>query len=473
MAKTLTVYLAADLKNFNQGMDDASRKAGGLGDTMSKLVGPALIGAAAAAGAFAVKIGIDGVKAAMEDEAAASKLAKTLENVGQAHNTEPVEEFISSLERSLGVADDELRPAYDRLIRSIGDTTKANQALSLALDISAGTGKSLDAVVQALGRAYDGNTAGLSRLGAGIDAATLKSGDMQAITAELSATFSGQAQTSAKTFEGQMRRLGIATDNLKEAFGTGLLNALGDTDSKTQTLVDGMQALEPVLERVGESVGRVIGTLAESDGLQANLIKSADNAGTLAESLGIIAAESANATSAISEYQGELPGSDAYSGPIGATNRLIDTLKILNTWYRLTQGETTVTNESITSLTSGTVLAALGAGQAQAAFKDLTPAVEETGKTALEAAGSYLSLYERIAAADKAARDFANTSGTVTSAIAQGTRNTPGAQAQAAANATRSSVTEDQVARAIQNLVTRSDARQGRSQPDVPFLVLK
>ena len=58
MSKTLTVYLAADLKNFNSGMDDAGRKASGLGNTMSGMLGPALIGAAAAAGAFALKIGV-------------------------------------------------------------------------------------------------------------------------------------------------------------------------------------------------------------------------------------------------------------------------------------------------------------------------------------------------------------------------------------------------------------------------------
>jgi len=127
------------------------------------------------------------------------------------------------------------------------------------------------------------------------------------------------------------------------------------------------------------------------------------------------------------------------------------------------------------SLTSNTVLSAIAAGQAQTAFKDLTPAVEETGESALIAAGSYLSLYNRIADADRAARDFANTSGTVTSAIAQGTRNTPGAQAQAAANATRSSaaITDQAVAQALGNMIGRSDARTGRFSMGVPLRVLQ
>lgn len=264
MAKTLTVYLAADLKKFNQGIDDAGRKAQGLGGTMSNFLAPALIGAGVAAGALAVKLGVDGVQAAIDDEAAASKLAQTLENLGLAHDTAPVEDYISSLERSLGVADDELRPAYDRLVRSIGNTEGANRALALALDVSAGTGKSLDTVVQALGRAYDGNTAGLSRLGAGLDAATLRTGDMNAITTRLASTFSGQAQTSAQTFEGQIGRLSTAADNMKEAFGAGLLKALGDTNDATQGLVDAMEDLEPQLEAAGNLLGTVVASSART-----------------------------------------------------------------------------------------------------------------------------------------------------------------------------------------------------------------
>lgn len=255
MAKTLTVYLAADLKKFSGGLNDAERQITGFGGKLNQFLGPALIAATAAAGAFAVKLGVDGVKAAIDDEAAADKLAQTLTNLGLAHNTAPVEAYISQLERSLGVADDELRPAYDRLVRSIGNTEEANRALALALDVSAGTGKSLDAVVQALGRAYDGNTAGLSRLGAGIDAATLRTGNMEAITAKLAATFSGQAQTSAQTFEGQLGRLTQATDNLAEAFGAGLLEALGDTNESTDSLVDTLGRLEPLANRVGSAIG--------------------------------------------------------------------------------------------------------------------------------------------------------------------------------------------------------------------------
>lgn len=445
MAKTLTVYLAADLKKFNSGMDDAERRAKGLGGTMSGMLGPAMLGAAAAAGAFAVKLGVDGVKAAVEDEAAASKLAKTLENVGLAHDTAPVEEYIGSLERSLGVADDELRPAYDRLIRSIGDTEGANKALALALDVSAGSGKSLDSVVQALGKAYDGNTTALGKLGAGISAATLKTGDMEAITAELSSTFAGQAQTSAQSYQGQLARLQIGVENLTEAFGYGLLESMGDTQTQTDTLTDAMADLEPVVKLLGQetaktatSISAVIGPLAEL----ASLVGQAEGETTF---LG-----------------------DAFTF---ATNRLNPLKSGLDSGAALIgmfTGKTDLADASMRSLTSATVSAALGAGDAKAAFTDLTPEIEANGKSALEAAGSYQSLYEKIAAAQRAARDFAGTSGTVTSAISQGLTQTPGAQAAAAANASRPVTTSQQAAQALAAIAAAADARTGRPTPVRP-----
>jgi hypothetical protein len=240
---------------LNRGLGDAERGLKGLGGTAKNLLGPALIAAGIAAAGLAVKLGVDGVKAAIADEAAVAKLTTTLENLGLAHNIEPIEAYIKSLERSLGVSDLELRPAYDRLVRSTGDVAEANKALGLALDISAGTGKSLQQVTDALGRAYDGNTQGLSRLGAGLNTATLATKDMDLITGELARTFGGQATRQSQTFEGQLKRLSTAGDNVKEAFGAGLLKALGDTNKATQDVVDTLEGIEPIVEGVGRAVG--------------------------------------------------------------------------------------------------------------------------------------------------------------------------------------------------------------------------
>ncbi len=269
MSRTLTVYLAADLKKFSPQLKNAEQDLGRFGNatrnlssTLSGMLGPALIGAGAAAGYAAVQFGVDGVKAFVDDEAAAAKLATTLQNLGLAQDTAPVEAMIDALQRETGVADDALRPAFDRLVRSIGDTQGATDALRLAMDVSAGTGKSLDSVVQALGKAYDGNTAGLSRLGAGIDKTVLATGNMDTITQDLSRTFGGQAKTAAGTYQGQLDRLAVGFGELQESFGAGFLSALGKTESKTGDLMTAMQDLQPALEDLGAAAGDLVVQLA-------------------------------------------------------------------------------------------------------------------------------------------------------------------------------------------------------------------
>jgi len=256
MSKTLTVFLAADLKKFNGGMRDAQKGITGFGNTLNNMLGPALIGAGVAAGAFAVKLAVDGVKAAAEDQKALEALATTLNNLGLAHEQTGVENFIYDMERAYGVADTELRPAYDRLIRSTKNVDEANRALSISMDISAATGKSLQTITDSIGRAYDGNTVSLGRLGLGIDRTALATMSLDDIMTTLADTFRGQADAEARTFEGQLRRLSTATDNLAEAFGSGLLQALGDVEGETQNLVDTMAEAESSIRVAGFTVGK-------------------------------------------------------------------------------------------------------------------------------------------------------------------------------------------------------------------------
>jgi hypothetical protein len=278
MSRTLYLALAMDLKGFGPKLKEAEQDLGRFGNatrrlstTLSSALGPALIGAGAAAGYAAVQFGVDGVKAFVDDEAAAAKLATTLDNLGLAHDTTEVEAMIDALQRETGVADDALRPAYDRLVRSIGDTERATSTLRLAMDISAGSGKSLDTVVQALGKAYDGNTTGLSRLGAGIDKAVLATGNMDTITKDLARTFGGQAKTAADTYQGQLDRLAVGFGELQESFGAGFLGALGKTEGKTGDLMTAMQDLQPALQDVGAAVGDLVVELAD-------MVTSADKA---------------------------------------------------------------------------------------------------------------------------------------------------------------------------------------------------
>jgi hypothetical protein len=391
MSRTLTVYLAADLKKFSGPLRTAETQAKGfgghigrLGTTLSGMLGPALIGAGIAAGAMAVKLGVDGVKAAIEDEAAVSKLAQTMTNLGLAHDTAQVEASIAVMETELGIVDMELRPAYDRLVRSIGDTDGAMKAMSLAADISAGTGKSLDAVVQALGRAYDGNTQGLSRLGAGLSSTLLKSGDMKAITEQLATTFGGQATTKAQTYEGQIKRLSLEFDNLKESFGRGFITGLGDANDSTDELMATLKELEPELEKLGSTLADVaIGGVKAASGLvdfNDNVGKASDFAVARfsislirnADALGIISDEAGAAAEA--EYQLYL----ANNGLIGQMDPLARGLYAAELRWKgyadatrdaqLASSNFALTTGELRKVISPTVAAAIEAGKTTATY---------------------------------------------------------------------------------------------------------
>jgi hypothetical protein len=168
------------------------------------------------------------VKAFAEDDKAARLLGKTLSNLGLGfgQNAEAVNAYIATLERQTGVLDDDLRPAMDRLLRATGDITKSQQLLSLALDVSAATGKNLGQVTQSLQRAYLGNNAALSRLGVGLTKAELASLSFEEIQTRLSDLFSGQATEAANTYAGSLAKLTVASNNAKEAIGRGLVDAL-------------------------------------------------------------------------------------------------------------------------------------------------------------------------------------------------------------------------------------------------------
>ena len=181
--------------------------------------------AAAASAAFAVKIGIDSVKAAIEDQKSQALLANSLRNTVGATDEAiaSVENYIDRMQRALGVADTELRPALSKLAGITGDLAQAQGLLSVALDLSAGATVSLDSAVSAIQKAYQGNFKALRNMGVKIDEATMKSKDFGKVLDILSKQFKGSAEVRAATFEYRMKRVGIAFDEAKETLGNALL----------------------------------------------------------------------------------------------------------------------------------------------------------------------------------------------------------------------------------------------------------
>jgi hypothetical protein len=232
-SRTLKLNILAETKDLTDGLKranvDVNNASTGMSDAFKK-VGVALAAATAAAGAYAVKLAVDGVKAAIEDQAAQERLANALRNTTAATDAQiaSIEKQILATSLATGIADDQLRPAFQRLAVATGDLGQSQNLLNLALDISAATGKSVESVTNALGRAYEGSTTALTRLGIGLSAAEIETLGLEGAVSQLSATFGGSAAVQAETLEGQIARLKVSFDETKESIGTALLPILTD-----------------------------------------------------------------------------------------------------------------------------------------------------------------------------------------------------------------------------------------------------
>jgi hypothetical protein len=280
-SRTLTLALAADIDNLKKGLKNADDEIQTFGDKVGafgKKAAAAFAVAAAAAVAYGTKLAVDGVKAAIEDEQAQLRLAAALRTATGATEGQikATEDFILQTSLATGVADDQLRPAMQRLAVSTKDTGEAQRLLSLALDISKGKGIELETVANALGRAQDGNTAALGRLGLGLSKAELSTLSFTEIQTKLSDLYGGAAATNAETFQGKIDRLKVGFDEAKESLGTALLpfveqfiTFLSETGIPTLngfiaglTGDEGLSAALDETQRGAESFGKTIAAIS-------------------------------------------------------------------------------------------------------------------------------------------------------------------------------------------------------------------
>jgi hypothetical protein len=245
----------ADFDELKKGVKGAQTEVEGFSDRIGKfgkVAAAAFAAAAVAAVAYAGKLAIDGVKSAIADEAAQKKLQLTLQNVTGATDAQvkATEAYITKTQLAFGVSDELLRPSLERLARATKDVGEAQKLQTLALDISAGSGKSLEAVTNALAKAQEGNTASLAKLGVGLSAAQLKTLSMDEITKKLADTFANQASAKADTFAGKMDRLKEAFNEGKEEVGGFILDAI------TPLVSQFIDKVIPALSSVATSIGK-------------------------------------------------------------------------------------------------------------------------------------------------------------------------------------------------------------------------
>ena len=229
--RTLKLNLLADVDKFGKGLDKAGRDAQGFGGKVSKygkIAAGALAAVGAAAAVMAVKLGVDAVKGAVEDELSQKKLAQALKNTTDATDDQiaSTEKYISKQQLAFGIADTKLRPALATLARATGDVTKAQQLNNLAIDISAATGKDLESVSLGLAKAYNGNIGALTKLGIPLDQNIVKTKNFDAAAAELTKLFGGSAKANTETLAGKLAILKETFAELQEGVGVKFIPVL-------------------------------------------------------------------------------------------------------------------------------------------------------------------------------------------------------------------------------------------------------
>jgi hypothetical protein len=279
--RTLKLSILADVDDLKKKLGEADKAVENNSSKISefgKKAAAAFAVAAAAAVAYGTKLAIDGVKAAIEDEQAQLRLANALREATGATDAQikATEDMIFQTSLATGVADDQLRPAMQRLATSTKSTEEAQKLLALALDVSKGSGKDLETVASALARAHDGQETALGRLGVGLSAAELKTMSFTQIQQKLADLYGGAASANAETFQGKIDRLKVGFEEAKEALGVALLpqverfiTFLNQTGIPTLNAFiagltgdEGLSAGLAETQRGAESFGKSINTVA-------------------------------------------------------------------------------------------------------------------------------------------------------------------------------------------------------------------
>jgi hypothetical protein len=225
MSLVLNVEILGEFKKLTaatRGAESQLQTMGKRAATISKSINRAFagIGIGLSFTILAREIG-QATQAAVEDRKSQVLLAAAMQNTTNATDDQiaAAEKSISQMQMQAGVADDKLRPAYSKLFIATKDVTRSNELLALALDVSAGTGKDLDAVTQAMARSLAGSDTALNRLIPSLKGSKTPLED-------LAAAFSGAAEKAANT--DPYAKMQVIFGEIQERIGTALLPVLDD-----------------------------------------------------------------------------------------------------------------------------------------------------------------------------------------------------------------------------------------------------
>jgi len=215
-----------DGKGFKQAetaLGKLNKNAKSLGKTLGVSLGAAAV----------VAFGKVTVKAFMDDQKAAAQLSNTVKNLGLAFADTDIQKFVEKLSLATGVADDDLRPAMQKLLQTTGSVIESQKLLTTAIDISKGSSTDMATVALDLSNAFVGNNKGLKKYALGLSAAELKTASFDKVLKAFNKNFAGAAQADLGTVAGQFGLITNAAKEAEETIGGGLIDAFktltGDT----------------------------------------------------------------------------------------------------------------------------------------------------------------------------------------------------------------------------------------------------
>ena len=227
--------------------------------------------------AAVVAFGKASLKAFTEDEKAATMLANAVKNLGYEFSAPAVETFIQNLSKAAHVADNELRPAFQKLLTTTGSLKKSQELLTNAIEISRGSTVDLATVASDLSNAYVGNTKGLKKYYLGLTQAQLKGMSFLEIQEKLNKQFSGANAKYLETYAGKMEALTVASGEAKETIGKGLVDALtlaGGGSTNVDNVTTAMQGLADYTANAVRGVGVLAGEISKLDKLGGGFLSS-------------------------------------------------------------------------------------------------------------------------------------------------------------------------------------------------------
>ena len=219
-----------------------------------------------------INFGKQAVKAFAEDEAAALRLSSAVDNLGIGFANVDISKFIADLERSAGIADDILRPAFQGLLTTTGSLVQSQKLLNDAITISRASGVDLATVSQDLAKGYVGITKGLAKYNTGLTKAELSSKSFNEILGTLLKQSAGAANDYLGTTAYSMDVLGVATSNASEIIGGGLIDAFAAVGGGTEA-----SDAAYVIETIATAIANVTRAAGAAVGVIPTLIKNLKN----------------------------------------------------------------------------------------------------------------------------------------------------------------------------------------------------